>query len=172
MGWRRWGFCVTIPPGHAILKRSRIPLETRAMSPDVMPTTDDSTHSAPPVHGGPTLPFVADVATSLASPPPGYSIVGELGRGVMGVVYKARQIELNRPCALKMILAGSHTSGEELARFRREAEAIARLQHPNIVQVFEIGQHEGKPFFSLELCSGGSLDRKLSGTPLPPGEAV
>jgi serine/threonine protein kinase len=67
---------------------------------------------------------------------------GELSRGGMGVVYHARQIELNRPCPLKMILSGSHASGEELALFHREAEAIARLQHPHIVQVFEIGRHE------------------------------
>src|SRR5262249_17313798 len=66
---------------------------------------------------------------------PGYAIEGELGRGGMGVVYKARQVGLNRPCALKMILAGGHAGPDELARFKTEAEAIARLQHPNIVQV-------------------------------------
>ena len=68
--------------------------------------------------------------------------------------------------ALKMILAGSHAGEAELARFQTEAEAIARLQHPNIVQVHEVGEHEDKPFFSLEFCGGGSLNHKLSGTPL------
>ena len=68
--------------------------------------------------------------------------------------------------ALKMILAGGHAGEAELARFRTEAEAIARLQHPNIVQIYEVGEHEGMPFFSLEFCDGGSLDRKLDGTPV------
>src|SRR6185369_3886803 len=101
-----------------------------------------------------------------------YEIDGELGRGAMGVVYRARQLGLNRPVALKMVLAGSHASSEQLARFRTEAEAIARLHHPGIVQIHEVGEHEGRPFFCLELCQGGSLDRRLAGNPLPPPAAA
>jgi formylglycine-generating enzyme required for sulfatase activity len=103
---------------------------------------------------------------------PGYEILGELGRGGMGVVYKAQQVALDRVVALKMILAGGHASPAELARFQSEAKAIARLQHPNIVQVHEVGEHEGKPYFSLEFCNGGNLDRKLSGNPLPAENAA
>src|SRR5262249_5816035 len=103
---------------------------------------------------------------------PGYEILGELGRGGMGVVYQARQVQLNRPVALTRIPGGGHAGPEDLARFRTEAEAIARLQHPNIVQIHEVGEHEGRPFFSLEFCLGGSLERKLAGTPLPPHEAA
>jgi WD40 repeat protein/tetratricopeptide (TPR) repeat protein len=98
-------------------------------------------------------------------------VVAELGRGGMGVVYRARQTKLDRVVALKMILAGAHAGADDLARFKTEAEAIARLQHPNIVQVFEVGEHGGLPYFSLEFC-GGSLDKKLAGTPLPPKEAA
>jgi tetratricopeptide (TPR) repeat protein len=103
---------------------------------------------------------------------PGYQIVGELGRGGMGVVYKAWQAGLNRLVALKMILHAGHAGPKLLERFRAEAVAVAKLQHPNIVQVFEVGEHEGAPFFSLEFCPGGSLDRKLAGNPLPGGEAA
>ena len=102
----------------------------------------------------------------------GYEILAELGRGGMGVVYKARHLALKRIIALKMILGGAHAGAAALARFRAEAEAVARLQHPNIVQVHEVGERGGRPFFSLEYVEGGSLDKKLAGTPLPPREAA
>jgi serine/threonine protein kinase/tetratricopeptide (TPR) repeat protein len=97
----------------------------------------------------------------------GYEILGVLGRGGMGVVYKARQLGLNRIVALKMILHGSHASVEEVVRFKIEAEAVAALHHPNIVQIHEIGDRGGRPFFSLEYVEGGSLQQRLDGNPLP-----
>jgi formylglycine-generating enzyme required for sulfatase activity/Tfp pilus assembly protein PilF len=103
---------------------------------------------------------------------PGYEILEVLGRGGMGVVYKARQVGLNRVVALKMVLSGVHAGKKELARFRTEAVAVARLRHANIVQVHEIGEHEGRPFFSLEFIEGGSLAAKLARTTLQPGQAA
>src|SRR5213078_2976804 len=90
----------------------------------------------------------------------------------MGIVYKARQIKAGRVVALKMILSGAHAGRDELARFQTEAESIARLQHPNIVQVYEVGEHDGKPFFSLEFCPGGSREKQLDGTPRTPAAAA
>jgi serine/threonine-protein kinase len=92
---------------------------------------------------------------------PGYQILRELGRGGMGVVYQARQIALDRDVALKMIKSGSFASPSELARFQNEAEAVARLDHPNIVPIFEVGSHAGLEFFSMKLIGGTSLDRRL-----------
>ena len=103
---------------------------------------------------------------------PGYDIHAELGHGGMGVVYEAKQIALGRIVALKMILAGGRPSKADLARFRTEAEAVARLQHPAIVQIHETGVHDGLPYFSLEYVAGGSVDRKLQGAPLPPPDAA
>ncbi len=103
---------------------------------------------------------------------PGYEVLSTLGRGGMGVVYQARHTKLGRIVALKMILSGAHAGEADLARFRTEGEAIARLQHPNIVQIYEVGELGGLPFFSLEFCGGGSLERKLNGTPLPAKEAA
>jgi tRNA A-37 threonylcarbamoyl transferase component Bud32 len=103
---------------------------------------------------------------------PGYEILGELGRGGMGVVYKARHVRLSRLVALKMILAGGHATAEARARFRTEAEAAARLQHPNVVQIFDVGEHQGLPYLALEFCPGGSLADRLDGIPLSPPQAA
>src|SRR5262249_3699141 len=103
---------------------------------------------------------------------PGYEVLEEVGRGGMGVVYKARHLGLNRVVALKMILSGAHAGADDRHRFQTEAEAVARLQHPGIVQIHEVGEYGGLPFFSLEFCPGGSLEKKLNGTPLPPRETA
>ena len=102
----------------------------------------------------------------------GYRIIGELGRGGMGVVYKARQVGLKRMVALKMVLAGAHAGAVQLGRFQLEAEAVARLQHPNIVQIHEIGESGGLPYLSLEFINGGPLDRQIAGKPQPPRDAA
>ncbi len=106
-----------------------------------------------------------------ATPPPdvpGYEILGELGRGGMGVVYKAREVALNRVVALKMILAGAHASEAERMRFRREAEAVAALHHAGIVQIFHVGDHAGQPFLVLEYVDGGNLAERIGGGNLLP----
>jgi serine/threonine protein kinase len=103
---------------------------------------------------------------------PGYEIVSELGRGGMGIVYKARQVGLNRLVALKMILAGPHARPQDLDRFRQEAEAVARLHHPNIVQIYEIGDAAGIAYFALEYVEDGNLVQRLRGDPQPLDPAV
>jgi serine/threonine protein kinase len=90
-----------------------------------------------------------------------YELLGEIARGGMGVVYRARQIGLERDVALKMILVGHWASEAQVQRFRLEAQASARLEHPNIVPVYDFGEHEGWHFFSLKLIEGEDLARQL-----------
>jgi serine/threonine-protein kinase len=103
---------------------------------------------------------------------PGYAVEAVLGRGGMGVVYRARHLRLNRPVALKMLLAGAYAEPREKHRFQREAEAVARLRHPIVVQIYDVGDVDGRPYFTMELVDGGSLARTLAGTPQPADQAA
>jgi hypothetical protein len=152
------------------------PLRTTDPEPSPEPgrdvTTDDAPGlSVPEGRTGPYLPGDA-AAPSGAEPEraagavlvPGYEIETVLGRGGMGVVYKARHLALKRTVALKMVLAGGHAGPQELARFRLEAEAVARLQHPNIVQIHEIGEADGHPYCALEFVEGAISPARSAAT--------
>jgi serine/threonine-protein kinase len=114
-----------------------------------------------PWHAGGDLPRI-----------PGYDVQASLGRGGMGIVYKARHLRLNRLVALKMLITGAYAGPQERARFQREAEAVASLRHANIVSVYDVGEHEGWPYFTMELVEGGSLAQALASTPLPARRAA
>jgi serine/threonine-protein kinase len=123
-----------------------------------------------------THPY-ADTVPSVPHPAglprvPGYEVEAVLGRGGMGVVYRALHLRLNRPVALKMLLAGDCAGPSERARFQREAEAVANLRHANIVQVYDVGEQDGRPYFTMEIVEGGSLAEQLAGVPQPAREAA
>ena len=107
----------------------------------------------------------ADAQSRAAAGVPGYVLLRELGRGGMGVVYQARHVKLNRVVALKMMLGGEQASRGELIRFLAEAEAVAAVRHENVVQVYDFGEADGRPFMALEFCPGGTLGRLLSNSP-------
>jgi len=122
----------------------------------------------------PTLVTLGTIEDESDEPPPeidGYRIEYELGRGGMGVVYRAVQTKLDRTVAIKMVLAG-HAQGPDRARFMNEAAAVARFHHPNIVQIYEVGEVESRPFFSLEYVDGGNLEDKLEKGPMAWREAA
>ena len=110
--------------------------------------------------------------TILESNFPGYGLISELGSGGMGVVYEARHLRLNRVVALKWLKSGTRAEPEEVLRFRKEAETLARLHHPGIVQVFDVDSKDGLPFFTMELLKGGSLADRISVVPLPAKKAA
>ncbi len=132
----------------------------------------DPTSQTTQTHLSPDDPGRPPVAPPASGRIPGYEVLGELGRGAMGVVYKARQVSLDRLVALKMIRPEAPAEGEEIARFRSEALAVATLQHPNVVQIYDVGEHDGRPFLSLEYVDGGTLAHKAAGRPMPVRQAA
>jgi hypothetical protein len=136
--------------------------EVAALFPE-SPSVDDANPNGVNPHAPPRpdLPHI-----------PGYEIQDLLGHGGMGVVYKAWHLRLNRAVALKMLLASPYARPQELERFLREAEAVASLRHANVVQVYDMGNVDGRPYFTMELVEGGSLAQKLTGTPQPARQAA
>ena len=129
-----------------------IDVQLGALLPGLV-TSRDAITPVPPAAGLPQVP--------------GYEVAALLGQGGVGVVFGARDLRLGRPVAIKMLLAGAYAGPTELARFQREAEAVAGLCHANIVQIYEVGDHEGRPYFTMEFVDGGSLAQKLGATPQP-----
>jgi hypothetical protein len=149
-----WEFLSRWPGDEAVIRKVFAQAEAKSLP----------THMQP--HGPVLSVDFEDNRTSF----PGYELLEELGRGGMGVVYKARHLGLDRIVALKVVRKGSHSEG--LQRFLREAQALAALQHPNVVQVFDSGEHQDLPFCVMEYVEGGSLAQRLNEGPLPAKDAA
>jgi serine/threonine protein kinase len=189
---------VTCPKGHqwevvptggpAAAPRTTCPVCGSSPIPDIPQLEDEDELTAvgtvrtPPVPP-PLTVFSGELASTLSPPRPdslilglargsGYELLEPIGRGGMGVVYRARQQSLKRIVALKMLPGDFPDDPTARGRFRTEAEAAARLQHPNIVQIYEVGEHEGRPFFSMEYVEGGNLAKKLSRGLMPVRQAA
>ena len=115
-----------------------------------------------------------NLAVRIGSQPviPGYEIIRELGRGGMGVVYEARQQRLNRHVAVKVLLGGRYATAKSQERFKAEVDAIGRMQHPNLIQVFDVGEHDGRVYYSMEYLAGGSLEDRIANIPWPARKAA
>ncbi|MBA4192195.1 MAG: hypothetical protein C0467_29840 [Planctomycetaceae bacterium] len=157
---------VALSQQYTLSQTPNLAVAEQTSPPDTLPEGSRS--------GSQEVPVVASQANPRDTPPaiPGYRIDGELGRGGMGVVYKAENVALKRTVALKMILASGHAGFQERERFRTETEAVARLQHPNIVQIHEVGEYSNQPYCALEYVEGGTLASKISGKPLSPSDAA
>ncbi len=166
-----------------ILETGRTPEEVCAAEPDLLLRVGERWRQVEQVRDQfdalfpieltpPELSAVSHARNSGLPQIPGYEVESILGRGGMGVVFRARHLRLNRTVALKMMLAGEFAGPRERERFEQEAEAVARLRHPNIVQVFDVGDVDGRPFFTMEFLEGGSLAQALDGTPCPPRQAA
>src|SRR5262245_12110710 len=153
--------CGTCPELLPVVRaRWRQICRARAELDALLPAGPDATLPAWPPEG-PPLPAV-----------PGYDVEAVLGHGGMGVVFRARHLRLNRLVALKLALAGSYAGPHERERLRREAEAVAALRHPNLVQVYDVGDADGRPYFTMEFVEGGSLAQQMRGTPQPARQAA
>ena len=139
--------------------------DTTIMKPATMPDSSATAHDLVPAPAAPSVP--RNVQVTFLHRFGEYELLNEVARGGMGVVYRARQLGLNRVVALKMILAGRLADHDDVQRFYTEAEAAGRLKHPNIVAVHEVGQVDGQHFFTMEFIEGMSLDQKLAHGPLP-----